>query len=58
MKHEPLIGSGFWIGVDLDGTLAEYHEYISATHIGKPIERMVDMLQMRWVYLLPKNSTM
>jgi hypothetical protein len=30
-----------WIGVDLDGTLAEYHGWINAMHIGKPIPKMV-----------------
>lgn len=30
-----------WIGVDLDRTLAEYHEWVSPTHVGKPIPKMV-----------------
>jgi hypothetical protein len=30
-----------WIGVDLDGTLAEYSGWQSATHIGKAIEPMI-----------------
>lgn len=30
-----------WIGVDLDGTLAEYHGWMGAEHIGKPIRKMV-----------------
>lgn len=30
-----------WIGVDLDGTLAEYHGWVSPTHIGEPIRLMV-----------------
>lgn len=30
-----------WIGVDLDGTLAEYDEWRGADHIGKPIPAMV-----------------
>ena len=30
-----------WIGVDLDGTLAEYHEWVGVSHIGKPIPKMV-----------------
>jgi hypothetical protein len=25
-----------WIGVDLDGTLAEYNDWINIEHIGKP----------------------
>lgn len=33
-------GSG-WIGVDLDGTLAEYDGWKGPSHIGKPIEPMV-----------------
>ena len=31
-----------WIGVDLDGTLAEYHGWKGAEHIGKPVQAMVD----------------
>lgn len=36
-------GSGHrgWIAVDLDGTLAVYHGWVSASHIGPPIEPMV-----------------
>jgi len=30
-----------WIGVDLDGTLAEYHGWVNTFHIGAPIPRMV-----------------
>lgn len=30
-----------WIGVDLDGTLAEYHGWQGINHIGPPIEPMV-----------------
>lgn len=30
-----------WIGVDLDGTLAEYGEWRGLEHIGKPIPVMV-----------------
>lgn len=30
-----------WIGVDLDGTLATYHGWISEDHIGEPIPAMV-----------------
>lgn len=35
--HAPDTG---WIGVDLDGTLAEYHGWVRADHIGDPIEPM------------------
>ena len=31
-----------WIGVDLDGTLAEYHGWKGASHIGSPVPKMVD----------------
>jgi len=34
-----------WIGVDLDRTLAEYHEFVSPTHIGAPIEKMVNRVK-------------
>ena len=30
-----------WIGVDLDGCLARYDEWIDETHIGEPIPIMV-----------------
>jgi hypothetical protein len=30
-----------WIGVDLDGTLAEYHGWKGPEHIGPPVDRMV-----------------
>lgn len=36
-----------WIGVDLDGTLAEYDGWQGAEHIGKPITLMVDRVK-RW----------
>ena len=35
-----------WIGVDLDGTLAEYDTWKGASHIGKPIPRMVERIKM------------
>lgn len=35
-----------WIGVDLDGTLAEYTTWQGVTHIGKPIQPMVDRIKM------------
>ena len=31
-----------WIGVDLDGTLAEYDGWQGPQHIGRPIQPMVD----------------
>lgn len=34
-----------WIGVDLDGTLAEYHGFVSATHIGPPIPSMLNRVK-------------
>lgn len=37
-----------WIGVDLDGTLAEYSHFEGATVIGKPIARMVARVK-RWL---------
>lgn len=37
-----------WIGVDLDGTLAEYHGWINETHIGKPIHAMVNRVR-KWL---------
>ncbi len=37
-----------WIGVDLDGTLAEYHGWVSEDHIGAPITQMVERVK-RWL---------
>jgi len=36
---------GGWIGVDLDGTLAEYHGWVAPDIIGKPIPLMVDRVK-------------
>lgn len=37
-----------WIGVDLDGTLAEYHGWNGAQHIGAPVPSMAGRVK-RWV---------
>lgn len=37
-----------WIGVDLDGTLAEYGGWQGAQHIGAPIPQMVERVKA-WV---------
>jgi len=37
-----------WIGVDLDGTLAEYHGWVSVEHIGPPVPAMLERV-MRWI---------
>jgi len=34
-----------WIGVDLDGTLAEFHGWINVEHIGDPIPEMVQRVR-------------
>lgn len=34
-----------WIGVDLDGTLAEYHGWVGVEHIGAPIAPMIDRVK-------------
>lgn len=34
-----------WIGVDLDGTLAKYHEWVGVEHIGEPVPFMVDQVK-------------
>lgn len=33
-----------WVGFDLDGTLAEYHGWVSVHNIGSPIEPMIQIL--------------
>ena len=35
-----------WIGVDLDGTLAEYHGWVGADHIGKPVPLMMKRVKL------------
>ena len=37
-----------WIGVDLDGTLAEYHGWVDGGKIGKPIPKMVARVK-KWL---------
>jgi hypothetical protein len=37
-----------WIGVDLNGTLAEYHGWVNECHIGKPIPAMVERVR-QWL---------
>lgn len=37
-----------WIGVDLDGTLAEYKDWIDISHIGKPIPLMIERVKS-WI---------
>lgn len=37
-----------WIGVDFDGTLAEYHGWKNELHVGKPIAPMVERVK-RWL---------
>lgn len=37
-----------WIGVDLDGTLAQYDKFVSPTHIGPPVRRMLERVQ-KWL---------
>lgn len=39
---------GGWIGVDLDGTLAEYDGWKGPTHIGDPVPMMVERVQ-QWL---------
>lgn len=34
-----------WIGVDLDGTLAEYHGWVGIHHIGEPVEPMLSRVK-------------
>lgn len=40
-------GNG-WIGVDLDGTLAEYHGWKGAEVIGNPIPKMLERV-LAWI---------
>jgi len=42
------MSKGGWIGVDLDGTLAEYHGWKGIENIGPPIPAMVERVKT-WV---------
>ena len=35
-----------WIGVDFDGTLAEYGTWVGPDHVGKPIAPMVERVKL------------
>ena len=48
MKRLEEEGYNAWIGVDLDGTLAEYYGWVSIEYIGKPIPAMVNRVK-RWL---------
>jgi hypothetical protein len=39
---------GAWIGVDLDGTLAEYHGWQNNHGVGEPIPAMVERVK-KWI---------
>lgn len=43
--EENQASSSGWIGVDLDGTLAEYHEWEGIYHVGDPVPRMVERVK-------------
>ena len=45
---ETAVSSNGWIGVDLDGTLAEYDGWKGAEHIGAPVPAMADRVK-RWL---------
>jgi hypothetical protein len=42
--QRPKLNRG-WIGVDLDGTLAEYHGWKGIAHIGAPVPAMVERVR-------------
>lgn len=42
------MGSRGWIGVDLDGTLAEYDNWRGVRHIGAPVPKMLERVK-RWI---------
>jgi hypothetical protein len=48
VEHIKVIVNKPWIGVDLDGTLAEYHGWVDITHIGAPVPKMVERVK-KWL---------
>lgn len=47
VSHEEYTARG-WIGVDLDGTLAHYDQWVGHEHIGAPVPAMVERVK-RWL---------
>ncbi len=47
-KILPKITKNGWIGVDLDGTLAHYDEWVDISHVGEPIVPMLDRVRS-WI---------
>lgn len=47
-EFEIMLKAKGWIGVDLDGTLAEWSDETSMSFIGKPVEAMVNRVK-RWI---------
>ena len=47
MNKDPVAKCG-WIGVDLDGTLAEYHGWRGVNHIGEPVPLMLERVK-QWL---------
>lgn len=45
---EMIQAQGGWIGVDLDGTLVEYHGYVDEYTFGAPISEMVERVK-QWL---------
>jgi hypothetical protein len=46
-RSDGRLGNG-WIGVDLDGTLAQWETGHSSKHIGPPVQSMLDRVK-RWI---------
>jgi hypothetical protein len=44
-RRRRLAASGGWIGVDLDGTLAEYGGWSGPASIGKPVPKMLERVK-------------
>lgn len=42
------MSTGGWIGVDLDGTLAEYHGWVGEDSIGDPVPAMIERVK-KWL---------
>jgi hypothetical protein len=45
LSRKETANKGGWIGIDLDGTLAEYHGWVHELHIGNPIPAMVERIK-------------
>lgn len=48
MSSDPRTKGQGWVGIDLDGTLAQYDHYRGDNHVGAPIDAMIKRVRV-WI---------